>query len=158
DRLIGRAVVAVPGVCPAMQRRSEARLAMLELDAQELAEEMVEAVPLIPVVERNEEQIRSRQRAQLVAGALLLEHRVTERARKPLEDRRTEHQRLQRRIVSFEHLVDEEVDDVPARATEPADEGVPIVGAPKREGCEVETRGPALGPFDEIVYVRRREP
>jgi hypothetical protein len=50
---------------------------MLELDPQELGEEMVEAVPLAEIVERQEEQVRSRERGQPPVGAFLFDHRVT---------------------------------------------------------------------------------
>ncbi len=46
DRFVDGAVIPVPYVCPAMERRGKPRLAMLELDAQQLREEMMEAVPL----------------------------------------------------------------------------------------------------------------
>ena len=60
--------------------------------------------------------------------------------------------------MCFEHLVDEEIDDVAAPAAEPAHERVSIVGCPERERCEVEPGGPALGPLDEIVDVLGLEP
>ncbi len=53
-------MVAVPRVGAAMERRYELRLAMRELDAQKLGEEAVEAEPLVPVVERHEEEVRAR--------------------------------------------------------------------------------------------------
>ena len=77
DRLVHRAVIAMPGKGPAVKRRREAGLAVLELDPQELGEEMVEAVPLAEIVERQEEQVRSRERGQPPVGAFLFDHRVT---------------------------------------------------------------------------------
>ena len=64
DRLVDRAVVAMPRERAAVKRRREARLAMLELDAQQLREEVMEAVPLASIVERQEEQVRARERGQ----------------------------------------------------------------------------------------------
>ena len=60
--------------------------------------------------------------------------------------------------MCFEHLVDEEIDDVAAPAAEPAHERVTIVHCLEREGCEVEPGRPALGPLDEILDVLGLEP
>ena len=96
--------------------------------------------------------------ASSFVGAFLFDHGVTQRAAQPSEDRGTKHEGLHRGIVCFEHLVDEEIDDVAAPAAEPAHERVSIVDCPEREGCEVEPGGPALGPLDEIVDVLGLEP
>src|SRR6185312_9963846 len=50
DRLFVGAVVAMPGKRPQVERGGQTRVAVLELDPQQLGEEMVEAVPLAPVV------------------------------------------------------------------------------------------------------------
>ena len=60
--------------------------------------------------------------------------------------------------MCFEHLVDQEVDDVAAPAAEPAHERMTIVRRPERQSCEVEPGGPALGPLDEILDVLGLEP
>src|SRR6476620_9383063 len=120
DRSVERAVVAVPGECPAVKRGGEAGLAVLELDAQQLREEMVEAVPLAAVVERHYEEVRARELVEERAGALLLEHGIAEATAHALEDRRAEHERLHRGVVCLQHVADEEIDPVTAPATESA--------------------------------------
>ena len=59
--------------------------------------------------------------------------------------------------MSAEHFVDEEIDDVAAAASEPADEVVAVLDSPKGERRQVEAGGPALDPRYEIVDVVPRE-
>ena len=148
----------MPGKCAAVKHRRKAGLAVLELDAQQAREEVMEAVPLATIVERQEEQVRAGERVQQLVGTLLFEHRVTQRAAQPFENRGAKHERLHRGVVCFEHLVDEEVDHVAALGPEPGHEAGPILDCLKREGREVEPGGPALGALDEIVDGLRFEP
>ena len=60
---------------------------MLELDAQELSEELMEAVPLAAVVERHHEEIRAGELVKPFRASFLLEHRVAEGAAHPSQDR-----------------------------------------------------------------------
>ena len=60
--------------------------------------------------------------------------------------------------MSFEHLIHEEVDDLPAPRAEPTDELVRIRGCPGREGREVQSRRPPLGTRDEICCLEEVEP
>ena len=133
DRLVGRPVIAMPLVGPAVELRRTARLAVLELDLQQLREEVMEAVPLAPVVERDEEQVAARERVEPFGSAPLLVHRVAQRTAQPIKDRSAEHQRLLRRIVRLEHLLHEEIDHGPARGAEAAHEGVLVVDSAERE-------------------------
>jgi hypothetical protein len=48
-----------------VEHRCQARLPALELDSKQLREEVVEAVPLSSIVERDEEEIRTRERGEL---------------------------------------------------------------------------------------------
>ena len=133
DRLVGRPVIAMPLVGPAVELRREARLAVLELDQQQLREEVMEAVPLAPVVERDEEEVAARERVEPFGSAPLLVHRVAQRTAQPIKDRSAEHQRLLRGIVRLEHLFHEEIDHRPARGAEAAHEGVLVVDSAERE-------------------------
>src|SRR5262245_25965582 len=64
DRLVDEALRATPDICAPVQRLRNAGLAMLELDAQQLREELMEAVPLAVLVQRQQEEIRLRQLPQ----------------------------------------------------------------------------------------------
>ena len=75
-RFVDRSVIAMPGVSPAVKRCGDPWLTMLELDPEQASEEMMEAVPPTPVIERNEEEVRPRECAEQICAALLLEHRI----------------------------------------------------------------------------------
>ena len=158
DRLVRGAVPAVPLERAPVQLRHEVGLAPLELDAQDLREQVVEAVPLRAVVEREEEQVRPRERLQGACRSRLSEDRAAQRCAEPFEHRGAEHERLQLRVVGGEHLAGEEVDDMGARAVERADERALVLGARQRERGEVDPGGPALRAGDQELDVGRREP
>src|SRR5262245_24629738 len=148
----------MPPVGSEVEVRRETGLAMLQLHAQELSEEMVEPVPLAVVVERDEEEVRARELTEPRGAALLLEHRVAERAAQASEDRRANHEVLHVGIVRLEHLGDQEVHDVSARAAEGAHEPGAVADTAEGEPREVETGRPALGSLDEAVDVLVPEP
>ena len=70
-----------------MQRRNEVWLGLGELSLQQLAEQVVIPVPLAPVVERDQKEVRALDFLQLAARPFVLQHRVADRATHPLQDR-----------------------------------------------------------------------
>ena len=54
DSVVRRSRMPVPGARPAVQDRSQLRLGRGQLVLQQLAEQVVVAVPLAPVVERDQ--------------------------------------------------------------------------------------------------------
>src|SRR5262249_47382278 len=136
-----------------VQCRCQPRLAMLQLDAQQLTENVVKAIPLAMVVQGHEEEIRPRELTQLLTTPGLFEHRVTQRRTQAIKDRAAKHEGLQRRVMPVEDFVDEKVDNRTVGAAEAIDERVPVVGTTKRQCREVEPGGPALCPLDELVDV-----
>ena len=80
DRLFDRSVLAVPQVGPAVELGRQARLAVLELDGEQLRKHVVEAVPLTPVVERDEEQVASRELSEPFGSTFLFVHRFAQRS------------------------------------------------------------------------------
>src|SRR5215207_11671020 len=133
------------------------RLAPLQLDAENLGEQVVEAEPLATVVEGEQEEVRAGERLQRTGGSTLLEDRVAQRRAQALEHRRAQHEPLELGVVSREDLAGEEVDDVCARAVERADERPPVRRAGERQRSEVDPGRPALRPGDEEVDVGRRQ-
>jgi hypothetical protein len=57
DGLLDLAATDVPGRGPAVQGRDQRRFAVAELQAQQLAEQLVVAVPPAVVVQRHQEQV-----------------------------------------------------------------------------------------------------
>jgi len=83
-------------LCPVPRRGSTMQLGCelgrnaRELAPQQIAEELVVAVPLAARVERDEEQVRPRHRLQLLRTIVPTGHGVAQRPEQPLEDRRLE--------------------------------------------------------------------
>src|SRR5262245_2391979 len=131
DRLVRRPVVPMPRRRATVKRGREPRLPILELDAEELREQMVKAVPRASIIEGPEKQIRMRERGQQLARAFLLEYGVAQRAAQPLENGAAKHERLRGGVVRFEDLGDEEVDHGAALGTERPHERPAVVDSLK---------------------------
>ena len=61
-------------------------MATLELRSEEIAEEVVVAVPLAAIVERDDERVRACQGLERIGGVLRAEHGVAEGRRHPSQD------------------------------------------------------------------------
>jgi hypothetical protein len=79
QRLLGQTVAQAPGRGAAPQHRDQAGFAAFQPGQQHVTEQMVVAVPLPPPVQRHQQQVRPRQAVQHVGGAVLFEHRFTQR-------------------------------------------------------------------------------
>ena len=155
DRLLRQVVGDAPGHRPAVERSDRVRFAALELGAQQLAEEMVIAVPLALAVERDHEAVRALEPLELICRSCRLEHRIAQRAAHALQHRRVlEEARLLRRqpgqeleaeVVGDEAVVAGDVRDA-RRARRPR---------PLRQRREVQAGGPALRALGELGERRR---
>ena len=87
DGLGAVAVLLVPLACPTVQLGRQLGLLVQEARPQDVGEELVVAVPLAPVVERDEEQVASIERLQHGLAPALAGHGVAQRAGQPVEDR-----------------------------------------------------------------------
>ena len=176
DRLFGGPVIAMPGVRATVQGRDDTGRTPSELPEQQLGEERVKTVPAALIVEpeaarevardveRDQEKIGARKLVKHHGRVLLLQHRIAQRPEQPAEDRRTQHQRLRRRVVSLQHLRLKEIVHIAARGgAEPGHEvmtvrvpaqRVPAQRVPaQRKGRQVEPGGQPLGPVDKNLDV-----
>ena len=87
DGLLDVAGLPVPGRGPPMQARHQPGLVVGQLQAQQLGEQLVVAVPLAMVVQRYQEQVGTLQLAQQLGRPFGLKEGVAQRARKALQDR-----------------------------------------------------------------------
>ena len=134
----------MPGVRAAVQRRGQAGRAPLAFHPEQLGEEVVKAVPPALIVERDQEQVAARQRAEPRRRALLLHHGIAKGAGQPFENRRAEHQLLRRRVMRLEYLRHQEIHHVTVRAAKSAHESVPVSSVPQRERSKIEPGRPSL--------------
>src|SRR6185295_5664045 len=89
-----------------------------KLVSQELAEEMVIAIPLAPRVERYEEEIRALDPLEQLDRVGALRDGIAERPREPVENGCPEQERSDVIRLAGEHLVEQVVDDLPIIAGE----------------------------------------
>ena len=79
-------------------------MAPLELRTQEIAEQMVVAIPLAVIVERDDEGIGTREVLKRTSRVRCAEHCIAQGRRHVIEDRRPEQETLEMVRLSLEHL------------------------------------------------------
>src|SRR3954469_595517 len=102
-------------------------LAALEFVEQELGEELMVAVPLALLVQRNHEQVGAGELAQESGGTLPARHRVAERTRQPPQYRGLEQEPPDVLGETGKDLLSEEADDVAVGTPERFDESVLVL-------------------------------
>ena len=124
-----------------------------QLHAQQLAEEVVVPVPLVPRVQWDEEQVRAREVRQDRAAAGAIEHRVAQRTRETWEDRGAQQEVPRRLVQRIDHLPEQVVRHVSVVAGEVthAGPGIRVPTEPQRR--QVEPGGPALAALEEVREV-----
>ncbi len=137
DRPVPVAVLGPPVGGAPMQPLLLLGLGAAQLGAQHLAEERVEAEPLVAAVERGEQHVRARELAQLRRRAAALEDRVAEVAAQPVEDRGAAQEVELAAADRLEEFFPDVVDDEAVVAGEAVDRLVrarPRRAAPARPG------------------------
>ena len=143
-----------------MQRSRELGVGGRKLVAEELAEEVVVAIPLALRVERDEEEVRALELAQHQHRAGPGGHGVAEWGTEALEHGRLEQEAPHVLGKAGEYLCAQVVDNVPVVAREGLDELVCVLASPKGQRREVETSRPSFGqlPKPDDVPVLEPEP
>ena len=145
DGLSSLAVALVPVARPPVQHGYDSRLLVENTDGEDVGEQVVVAVPLATVVERDDEQVRSLQRLEHRLARRLARDGIAERSRETTEDRRVQQETADLRRLAVEHLVGEVVDDEAIVACEVGDERGDVVTALQRQGGELQRGDPSFG-------------
>ena len=119
-------------------------MATLELRSKEIAEEVVVAVPLAAIVERDDERVRACQGLERIGGVLRAKHRVAEGRRHPSQDRGGEQECPQILRLASQDLVEEVVRDLGLRAGQSGGAGGCVVAVAGRECCQRDPCRPSL--------------
>ena len=141
----GIAGPVVPVAGAAVQLGHVAGPLVEQMSLQDVAEQVVVAVPAAVVVERDEEQVLPVQRWQHGPPVGPAGDRVAERAGEPVQDRGLEQEGAHVRRLAVEHLVGEVVDDESVVAGEARDEPGPVVSVLQGQGGELQCGRPSLG-------------
>ena len=157
DRLLQQVVGHAPGHRAGVERGHGLGLAPLELASQELAEQVVVAVPLASPIERHDEAVRAHERLERRCGLRGLERRVAEAAAHPLEHRRVREEPGLGLRQPGQDLEAEVLRHQPVVAGE--HHGRRRVRRPglQRERGEIETGRPALGLLGQVGDLGRVE-
>ena len=157
DRLGPVAVLLVPVAGPPVQLADALRLLVEEPGLQDVGEQVVVAVPLAAVVQRDQEQVVPVEGLQHGPTAVLPGEGVAQGAVHPVEDGGLQQERLDVVRLALQDLLDEVVDDVAVVAREAGDEGGDVVPSGHRERGELERGDPALGALLQGRHVVRGE-
>src|SRR5215212_6705891 len=88
DGLLKLPSCSIPGAGPLMQLWDDRRLHLLQAGAQHLGKEMMIAIPLTGVIQRDEEEIGLFELLQKLLAVLLTSDRITQRRAHLIKDRR----------------------------------------------------------------------
>ena len=141
----GRQVVPlVPVTGTKMQDGWQRRLYLLQVAAQHLGKQVVVAVPVPLVVQRDHKQVRPLERFQHRLAPLLLCHRIAEWLAEAVQDRGVQEKLLQRRGLPCEHLVAQIVEHIAMAAGEGSEKPGDIGSAPEGERSQLQASNPAF--------------
>ena len=153
DRLPGGAGHPVPGGRPFVQRGYELGLGRDQLGVQGLGEEMVVAVPLPHLIERDHENVLPLEQVDDLRGIIPPGHRVAQRGAEPVQDRGPGEELADPGGQLAEYLLGQEVGDEPVVPGEFAHEvggcGLPAQG----ERGQLDAGWPAFGPLNQAGQV-----
>jgi hypothetical protein len=144
DGVVGVSLGQEPPGRPSVQRRDRLGPGAFELQPQQLAEEVVVAVPLASIVQRHEEEVRALYLLKHPARRPLPGHGVAQRRGQPVEDRRAEEKVAHLLSEPAQDLAPEVVDHVAVVAGELVDETRGIGLLADGECGEIESRDPPL--------------
>ena len=132
-------------------------MAAVELHSEEVAEQVVVAVPLAAIVERDDECIRAREDLERIGRIVRAEHRIAQGRRHPVEDRRTKQERLEFARLALHHLFQEVVGDLLLIAGQTGSPRGGIVAVSQRERCQRDRGSPPLRPVAQSLGRLRRQ-
>src|SRR5215218_340055 len=149
DRPLKVACTLQPPARPFAQGGHQVGLAAPELVEQQLGEEMVVAVPLSLLVQRNHEQVGAGELAQESARTLPTRDRIAQRASHRPQYRGLEQKLPNLLSESSQNFLSQETDDVAVAAAKRLDEGTLVLLVLQGEGGEVDPRGPPFGTLEQ---------
>ena len=149
DRLLHEPVRATPS------RRAAAELAggvAPELELKHLAEQVVVAIPLAAIVERNEEHVRVREVRKHRNRVLAPQNCVAQLRREAPEHRRPHQEVLDLRCKRRQNLVGQIFPNLEGAARELPHSPVGVSQIPKPQSSQIDARGPSLRAIDKQFH------
>ena len=140
-----------------MQRVGRTGLAARELGSQQLAEQPVVPVPLVSIVERDEQQVRVFERLQHLGRSRRVEQGIAQRPAQAVDDRRARQELHLVRREAREHFGTQIVRHQAIVTRERETRGRFDAARVQRERAEVQPDRPALGALDQRFDLRVAE-
>ena len=146
DRRRRLTVLVVPAAGPAMQIGDFLGPLIEQAGLQHVREQVVVAVPVAPVVQRDQEQVRA---VQLLEGDLAVMsagHGVAQRAAQPVQQTGAQKKGADLFGLPRQHLLNQVVDDVSVVACEAGDKAADVLSALHGQRRQLQCSDPALCP------------
>ena len=150
DRFRDETVGGVPLGGPGVELLDALGARQLQLAAGDGGEELVETEPRAITVERHQEQVGAFEVVEDRRAVTASQQVVAQSSREPVQHRDVEDEVPQPLRMPAEDLLGEVVPDEPVAPAEAVHEVVGVRSVGEGERGEVEGRGPALGPFDQL--------
>jgi hypothetical protein len=140
-----------------VQHQNQFGLAAGKLQAQQLSEQLVVAVPLPAVVQRHQEQIRPLQFLQPAGGPIGLQDGVTQGTGQAPQHRGPEQERRDLGRLAGEHVGGQVVRNMPVVAMKGGDELALVLSPAQGQPSQVQPGRPALGPLRQELDILGRQ-
>ena len=140
-----------------MHGTGEVGIALEESVPEHVRKQLVVAVPLPAVVERDQEEVGSLELDQHLGGALPPDGRVAERPIHRVEDRRLEQELVLLLVERVQNDLGQVVDDVTAGAAKVCDETGPIIRLRQRHRRQMNADRPAFSALMQQAQALSRE-
>ena len=148
-----KAVGLEPGGRPKVEPGHDLRFTSPQLGAQQIPEQVVIAVPLVPPVQRDQQQVGPLEGHQHRARPCGAEHRVAQRPAHPLQHRGPGQERHLVLGQPGQQLRPQVIGHKPVVPREPKTRGRFRASGLDGQGREVQADRPALGPLDQLAVV-----
>jgi len=146
-----------PRAGPPVQVRHLVRLLVEQARVQHVGKQMVVAIPLAAVIQRDQEQVPPVQRLQHGLAAALPGDRIAQRTAQPAQDAGLQQEGLDTFGLTLQHLLAQVVHDVTIIACEAGNEAGHVVSPLHRQRRQLERGDPALGASLQRGHVPRRQ-
>ena len=142
-----QAIVFIPAAGPDVQAGHVVRLLLVQTLPQQLAKEVVVAIPAPLVVQRDDEEVGAFEVGQgfLPGCGGVLQDGIAQRATQAVEYGGAQQKGLNAGGLPLEHFLHQVVQDETMAAAESLDEGCGVFSSLHREGRQLQTGNPALG-------------
>src|SRR6266508_823549 len=127
-------MLLVPRARAPMQRSELIGLLCYQMSRENLGKQVVIAIPLAPVIQRNDKEVAAMERLQPRTAVVLAGDGIAQRATQPFENGGLEQEAANQFGLTLQHLFDQIVHNVAVVAGKRPDELGTVIATPHGEG------------------------